>query len=72
MTKTKTEKLIQVFESADGVQVSAEKLMKRSGLKNLSSTINRLRNQGLTIYTNKRYNKSEGVQYFYRAPSNQF
>jgi hypothetical protein len=64
-TKTKTERLLRVLET--GKEVSATQIMKKTGLVNPSSTINRLRNQGLTVYTNK---KSNG--YVYRAPTYQF
>ena len=69
MTKTKTDRLVKVLSK--GKQVSAEQIYARTGLVNPSSTIHRLREQGLVIYTNKR-NTDQGVKYFYRAPQGQF
>jgi len=59
---TKTARLLKAL--ASGKEITAEQIENRFGLVNPSATINRLRNQGLTIYTN--YSKSKG--YRYRAP----
>ena len=66
---TKTEKLLDVLST--GSEVSVKQIMKKTGLQNPYSTISRLREQGLRIFTNKR-NTANGVRYFYRAPAGQF
>ncbi len=69
MTKTKTARLIKVLSK--GKEVSVEQIAARTGLVNPTSTIHRLREQGLVVYTNKK-NTSTGVKYAYRAPTYQF
>ena len=56
---TKTEKLRRAL--ARGKNVPSERLKKVTKLANLSSTIHRLRENGVRIYTNKRQG-----QVFYR------
>lgn len=62
MTLTKTERLIRALES--GRNLTAEQLEARSGLVNVSSTIDRLRNEGFPIFTNT---KTDRDGYKYRA-----
>lgn len=50
--KTKTQKLLTILSS--GKEFKAFSLARRTGLMNVSSTINRLRNQGFSIDTNYR------------------
>ena len=69
MITTKTERLMDVL--ATGNEVSVAQIMKKTGLQNPSSTIHRLREQGLRVFTNKR-NTPKGVRYFYRSPASQF
>ena len=49
---TRTNKLLNLL--ADGKNVSVKRIKKVTRLANLSSTVSRLRTQGLTIYTNKK------------------
>ena len=65
--KTKTEKLLTIL--SDSREYRAVDLARRTGLKNVSSTVNRLRNQGVVIYTNNRPSKGGKV---YRGNPNTF
>ena len=63
--RTKTDKLLNVM--ATGKEFTPAQLAKKTGLANVGSTVNRLREQGVTIYTNPKRNKKTGsVQNFYR------
>lgn len=62
MKITKTEKLIAALES--GKEKTSEQLAKRSGLINVSSTVHRLRNEGLPIYTNTKGSKGNKYQVY--------
>ena len=60
---SKTEKLINLLST--GANVETSKAAKKSGLVNVSSTINRLRNEGFRIFLNTK-KTSKGVKNFYR------
>ena len=55
MTKplTKTQKLVNALES--GQVLTSDQLAKRTGLKNVSATVDRLRQQGTYIYATENY-----------------
>ena len=65
MMTTKSERLIQAFES--GAELTAKQITQRFGFANPTATVSdlRLRN-GLAIYANKRTNKLGGTYTKYR------
>ena len=52
MTISKTEKLLKALET--GKNITAETLSRRTGLVNVSSTVDRLRQEGYAIYSNRK------------------
>jgi hypothetical protein len=62
---TKTEKLISAL--ATGKNQTSEQLARKSGLQNVSSTIDRLRVEGFKIYSNLK-GKKGSKQHYYRMP----
>ena len=56
MVMTKTDRLFRALANGDNVSVA--KLRAVTRLENLSSTVHRLRENGLPIYTNKRRGKT--------------
>lgn len=52
MTLTKTEKLIRALEP--GKNITAEALARKTGLVNVSATVDRLRQEGFQIYRNRK------------------
>ena len=60
MKTTKTEKLINAL--ARGQELTAEQISNKFGLVNVSSTVHRLREDGMPIYTNTYRTKNGSVR----------
>ena len=66
MTASKTEKLIRILKQNPG-DVSVNVLRARTGLKNVSSTVHRLRTvEGFSILSNRKPNSKGQIQNYYR------
>ncbi len=65
MTATKTDKLIRVLKQNRG-DVSVNVIRARTGLKNVSSTVHRLRVEGFDIMLNRKPNSKGQIQNYYR------
>lgn len=61
--KNKTELFLKIM--ADGKERTIQQIAQRTGLKNVRSTVDRLRNYGYSIETNKHETKN-GVVYKYQ------
>jgi biotin operon repressor len=57
--KTMTEKLVKYLNT--GKEITSEKITEKFGIVRPSATISRLRDEGLTVYTN--YSKAKGYRY---------
>ena len=62
---TKTEKLISALSK--GKNMTADQLSRKTGLQNVSSTVDRLRQEGFVIYSNLKGKKGSKTHY-YRMP----
>jgi len=65
MTLTKTEKLIRALEN--GKNYTAEQIARKTGLVNVSSTVDRLRQEGYVIYSNRKGTTGNKVQTYRMA-----
>ncbi len=63
-TKTKTDKLLHALYAANGNNVLISKLRKHTGLVNVSSAVDRLRNEGFEIFWNTRKVNGRTVNYY--------